>query len=342
MPAATSNLQTIKEKIRRLTRSPSDSQLSDSELEQYINTFILYDFPQNIKIFDLKKTLTFYTKPNIDSYDTETAPSTDPLYDFKNKYLSINPPVYCAGFEIFYGQSREQFFGIYPKLSSIASIGSAGDGVTVSFSGTISNIPFLQNDVLFSSVDINNDALALIDTPISATIGNLSIPNQAPTSTIVQDPNNFVNYITGAFVITFATAPASGQAINSQVFSYVVARPQAMLFYDSTFTVRPVPDQPYPVQMEVYVRPTELLDDAQNPDLNQYWQYIVYGSSIKILQDRMDMESVQMLQPEFRKQEVLVLRKTIMENANQRTATIYTENVAGQYGPGFFNGGGSF
>jgi len=40
----------------------------------------------------------------------------------------------------------------------------------------------------------------------------------------------------------------------------------------------------------------------------------------------MDMESVALLMPEFKKQECLINRRTIVQYASQRTATIYTEN----------------
>ena len=43
MPAPTSTLQTIRTKVRRLTRTPSTAQLSDDDLDQYINTFVVYD-----------------------------------------------------------------------------------------------------------------------------------------------------------------------------------------------------------------------------------------------------------------------------------------------------------
>ncbi len=368
--ATSSSLETIQIKVRRLTRSPSEAQLTTADLNQYINTFVLYDFPEHLRTFNLRKQFTFYTNPFQDTYPTNiisfggaTNAQFNPLYDFQNNYLTVHPPVYIAGFQSFYSQSREQFYGIYPIVNSISSIGPQGDGVTTSFSGTINTqqaiippntnqqqVGLLQNEVLFSSVDSNGNGLSLIDSPIlDSSTGNPTIygllytPNNPPvtlplllTAPYMSDPNfpstNYINYATGQYVITFPVAPGPGITINSQTVPNALARPNALLFYENEFVVRPVPDQPYRVNFEVYVRPTELLAQNQNPDLNEYWQYIAYGTSVKILQDRMDLDSVNLIYPEFKLQERLVLRRSLVQQTNERTATIYTETTG--FGPG--------
>lgn len=324
-----STLTQIRTKVRRLTRSPSTAQLTDADIDTYVNTFVLYDFPEHLRLFSLRTTFTFYAEPFIDTYSTNITVPTHPLYNFKNKYISVHPPVYIAGYNSLFSQSREQFFAIYPMTNNIASIGTAGDGVTTAFSGTLSNIPVLRNNVLFSSVDTANNGLSLIDDGA----GNLVVPNN------ITVPLGTINYVTGAFTFTFSTAPASGQAINSQTVPYVASLPQAMLFYKDYFTLRPVPDQPYRVDMEVFIRPTQLLDnpgDQPIPDFAEWWQYISYGASKKVFEDRMDLDSVQQIMPEFKKQESLIQRRTIVQNTNERTATIYSEQT--EYGPGAGNG----
>ena len=79
-------LADIRTKVRKITRSPSVAQISDIEINDYINTFILYDMPNMDQIFDFKRTLTFYTRAYIGDYPTNTTNVTDPLYDFKNKF----------------------------------------------------------------------------------------------------------------------------------------------------------------------------------------------------------------------------------------------------------------
>jgi hypothetical protein len=364
---ANSSLETIQVKVRRLTRSPSESQLTDADLNQYINTFVVYDFPEHLRTFNLRTTFRFWCNPYQDRYITDSSlPITNPLYNFQNRYISISPPLYVAGFQSFYSESREQFFGIYPNVNSILSIGFQGDGATTTFTGvvnlnsgpnfvnpTLSNqtAVLIQNEVLFDSVDTNGAGLSLIDVPVidpatgnPTTNGNLYVPGMQPaTPPTVITPANTINYVTGAFTITFPTAPGVGQPINSQTIPAIISMPQAMLYYNNVITIRPVPDQPYQINFEAYQRPTELLASNQSPQLEEWWQYIAYGAAKKIFEDRMDTESVAQIMPEFKQQERMCNRRTIVQYTNQRTATIYTEQTS--YGPnssGWGWGGGNF
>ena len=189
---------------------------------------------------------------------------SNPLYNFKNRYITVHPPLYIAGYQSFYVQSRERFFNIYPKVNSIASIGTTGNGITVTYSGVINtqqaavppnisqNVALLQREVLFSSVDVNGNGLALVDVPLvnpttgyNSVFGNLYVPGTEPTTPLFYPANldltNNINYSTGTFTITFPTPPAAGQVINSQTVPTVLTLPQSMVYYDDTFFVRPVP-----------------------------------------------------------------------------------------------------
>ncbi len=346
--ANSTTLSAIRTKVRRLTRSLSENQLSTADLDNYINTFVVYDFPEQLRTFNLRTTFTFWCNAFQDVYETDTSlPTNDVLYNFQNKYLTIHPPVYVAGFQAFYTQSPEQFWNIYPFVNSIASTGFIGDGTTSVFTGFVNSnqallvpgqtqqIVLEKNNVLFSSVDSNFNGLALVDTPLDPSVsnefGNLSRPDQkSSTSTTILDTFNFINYITGQYVVQFGgtgtpVPPGPGQPINSQTVNLSPSRPQCVMYYANTFTLRPIPDQPYAIDMEVYQRPTALLSANQSPELEEYWQLIALGSSRKILQDRLDMETVQLLEPEFREQMNLCLRRTLVQYANERTATIYTE-----------------
>jgi len=366
MPVAapTTTLEAIQIKVRRLTRSPSTSQLTDADLQNYINTFVVYDFPEHLRMFNLRQTYTFVCNPFQDEYPTDVASfagvTTNPLYDFQNRFISVHNPVYIAGYDSYYTQSREQFYGIYPFTNSIQSTQIMGNGITQSFSGNLQVLlgavgggaVLLKRNVLFSAVAANGNGLSLVDVPLVSLVtgnqtveGNLYVPQTQPTvppTTADFDATNNINYVTGEFTITFPEPPAANQPINIQSVPSVVALPQAMLYYNNTFYLRPVPDQPYNINFEVYARPTYLMETTSNPQLNEWWQYIAYGAAKKIFEDRMDMESVHMIMPEFKKQESLVLRRTIVQQTSQRTSTIYTEQTgtAGAYGSGFFSGGG--
>ena len=96
--------------------------------------------------------------------------------------------------------------------------------------------------------------------------------------------------------------------------------------------------------MEVFIQPTELLSLGQTPELEEWWQYIAWQASKKVFEDRMDYDSINLIMPSLKEQEMLINRRTIVQQTSQRTSTIYTEqtSTSAQYNGGFGNGGGSF
>lgn len=326
-------LPEIRTKIRRLTRSPSDAQITDAQIDDYINTFLLYDFPEENRLFSYRTTLTFYTQPFVDTYTTSTDVN-NPLYDFKNRYTAIHPPVYIAGVQSYFTQYRDQFYGYWPQTNTIADTQLRGDGVATAFNGTVTAHPMLQNNVMFSSVDAAGDSMVLVDYPTSNETGLLGLPEStAPLS-------GTINYVTGVFTLTFPNPPVALAPVYVTNIAYQPGKPIAMLYYDDVFTVRPVPDKSYIISVEADIKPTALLAAAPDnvPQKRQYAQYIAYGAAMKIFQDRMDMDSVAMITPEFKRQQNFVHRATISQLANQRTQTIYTQGKI--FGFGWFGAGG--
>jgi hypothetical protein len=294
--------------------------------------------PETLRLFDLRDNIVFYTSPYVDKYQNNTVNPTDPLYNFINQYSTVHPPCYVAGYQVFFSQNQEQFFNAYPLLNNTEQVG-VGDGITTLFSGTLAAKPVVQNNVTFTSIDVNNNAIVLIDSPIiDPTTGyptqnaNLIIPN---FPSIVYGS---LNYVTGVYQIILIDPPAAGQQIYCQAIPYVPARPQAILYFDDYFLVRPVPDMPYRIELEAYVRPTELLSTSQSPDLANWWQYIAYGAAKKVFEDRLDQDSIMLILPEFKHQERLVNRKTIIQMSNERVSTIYSEQGNTITGGGFSGG----
>ena len=326
-----STLDNIRTKVRRITRSPSAAQITDANIDSYVNNFVLYDFPEQLRLIALKTTFTFFTSPYIDSYSTNDVDPTNPLYNFRNKYISVHPPMYIAGYGLFYSQSPEQFYNSFPRLNIIQKIG-IGTGAPFNFVGTLRDKPVLRNKVLFSSIDANNQATILVDDGL----GNLRVPN-----TLIN--NGIIDYVTGAYNFVFPVDAAVGKDVNAQTVPYVASRPYAVLFYDEKFIFSPTPDQAYRVEINVFQRPSELLALTNDmPYITDFWQYIAYGACKKIFEDRMDMESINAIMPEFKQQERLVLRKTLVQQSNERAATIYTELPRLGFGGGLGFGNGIY
>jgi len=312
-----STLEQIRIKVRRLTRSPSANQLSDQNIDDYVNTFVLCDFPEHLRISALRTNFFFYTQPYKDVYENDTTNLYSPLYNFINKYTTFHPPIYVNGFISSLTLNATDFYASFPKTSYSVDIGT-GDGATTSFSGTLSNVPILVNSVQFSSVDISNDGLIVYDDGL----GNLYENTPAAQVNVGN-----INYQTGAYTFTFLSAVKDQTSVYAQTYPFTPSKPTLILYYDNKFTVRPIPDRPYKIEMEAYIRPTELLSSAQSPELAQWWQYIAYGAAKKVFEDRMDLESVSLIMPEYTKQEELVQRRSIVQQSDQRSATIYSNQT---------------
>ena len=328
---ANATLKAIRDKVRLLTRSPSPAQLSDTQIDQYVNTFILYDFPESIRLFSLRTTLTFYTQPNVEIYTTNTTVPTDPLYNFKNRYTAVHPPVYVAGVMSFYTQDRASFYLNWPITNLIADTGLLGNNTTGPYIGTLTSAnsaPVMQNNVVFTTTDALGNAMTLVDTPASNLLGTLGIPG-APSVHY-----GAINYVTGAYNLNFPNFVPVLTKIWSETVPYLAARPISMLYYQQSFYLRPIPDKAYAISIEADARPTELLLATDIPGEEQWWQYVAYGASIKIFQDRMDMDSVQLVWPEFERQQCMAARPSICQEVNERTKTIYTRGKI--YGAGWF------
>lgn len=327
---ANSTLQAIITKVRRVTGQLSNNQVADADIIEYVNTFMLFDFPEELRLFYLHVPFTWWCEPNIDTYTTDANSFSEQLQNFNNNYVTTNQPAYCAGFKMLYSQSREEFFNYWPFTNAIQTV-ATGDGATTDFIGTLtSGIPVLMNNVTFSTIsDPDNliSGLELHDDGEGNLIGDMGA-----------GPNS-INYVTGEFALSFNAAPGNGQVINSMTFPYAAARPTTLLYFGGSFTLRPVPDQSYPINMEVFKLPTQLIDTGQSPQLNQWWQYIAYGAALKLLQDIANYERIAEILPEFRRQELMVLRTTTQQLANERAGTIYTQqaNVGGWNSP-FGNG----
>lgn len=341
MPAPLNDLASMRIKTRRLARVLTAAQVPDSDIDDALNRGLLYDLPSELKLFNLRKTFTFYTQPNIDTYTNNSVDTDEPLFNFNNFILQSSDPVYIAGYPSTFCQSRQEFFNYWP-IVQIRQIIAVGDGITTAFEGVLPQIPVLQNQVQFTSIDSDGlgtglTAYAVIGANgVQTQDGNLYDINgpivQDPT---VLDPNNTINFVTGVYTINFTTAPAEDQNIYVLAVQYAPARPQAVLFFDQTFTVRPIPDGVYPVIIESQVRPTALIADNQVPELEQWFDYICYLGARRICQDRNDQDTVNMLQPEFERQQDMVLRRTLIQQGDKRAATIYSSQsgLTGNFGP---------
>lgn len=312
-----SSLFYIVKKVRRLTRTPSESQLSSISIGGYIDNFILYDMPAHVKLDSLKTTFTFYTIQGQSEYETSIGVThiNDTFYHFKDYYTNVTAPVYISGERAIFTQSMEEFYNIYPQPEYRESIGT-GNGVTTLFAGTIANTPLLKSHFSISTRATNDDRLLVKDNGSGTLTGD--------TTGVCT-----IDYDTGVYSFSFSSAPKLNEDIWVHYVAYTASKPDTILFFNDKIIVRPVPDDAYRIDLTVHKRPSEMLLPTAMPELSEWWEYIAYGSSIKVLQDRLDFETVELLRPEFERQEILINRRKIMQNSSKRTPTLFATTFEG-------------
>lgn len=344
------NLTAIRQKIRKMTARPSQNQITDNEIDDYINTFYLYDMPKHLWVESLRYNYQFTTTANI------------PIYDFPtNTFITDMPPVYIGGYQSYMTQSRQNFFRINPQLNFLQQSVYTGTGLANGYTGALlSQTPIVpgfkpnppgaystNGPNILPASRINWNVLVSAQGTASLTsgiapslqliddgLGNLVDPTDpgvtAGTGYVIRGS---INYITGAINIDpigFASPVPVGNPINVQYVPYVASRPQQAMFFQDQIYLYPIPDQGYTVSFEAYRMPTAFLDSnaSSNPQLNDWWQLLAYGAADKIFSDSGDLEQMQQYRPLLEEQMNLVQRRTIQQQTSERVATIYTEQSA--------------
>jgi len=351
------NLQDIRNKVRRITARSSSAEITDDQIDQYVNTYYIYDLQEQLRLESFKVNYQFVTNAN------------QPVYDWpKELYLTNMPPVYIGGYQSYMSQTRENFFRINPQLNLLQQQVATGNGTVGPYAFTVTNTPvmpgFKRNppgayaetfaavnpypasdlmwNVVISALAANGKSVVLVDdggcdANGHTNVGNLYYPEQ--TDTAIAHSRGTINYITGAVVINaagFSTAIPNGNPINIQYIPYVASRPQSVCFFQDQLILYPVPDQAYTVSLEAYKYPTQFFSDAdprspgallQYPQLKELWQLLAYGAADKIFSDNGDIDNMDKFRPLLEEQLKLVQRRTIVQMTSERASTIYTEQA---------------
>lgn len=131
--------------IRRIIKSPSDTDISDNLIIDYINRFWIMDVDARMQLFDLKTKYQFQTTPTVDQYNM-------PLYNVQTEpggqniswypvYQGFLGPAYINGIQVSFQTQPSPFWGIWPKVTQQLNTVITGDGgPTYTF-----NLPILSN-----------------------------------------------------------------------------------------------------------------------------------------------------------------------------------------------------
>jgi len=219
--------------------------------------------------------------------------------------------------------------------------GGVVDSNGIGSNTTTGRLLFIQQNAVGNNVYLDSGNAQQPAIPQLSPIGGQQNANYPPNSAYPPSPLTpqycgTVNYVTTQMNILLPNSLQPGSQLNVWAAQYQVGRPYNLLFWNNEFTIRPVPDNVYLVEVESYQTPAQFMMTTDNPVLNQWWQYIAYGVAREILRDRQDMEGVANLEEGFRRQEALVLERQAVEEIYQPNITMFNTTLTG-YGCG--NGG---
>src|SRR6185436_12803958 len=131
-------LQDILIYIRRIIKSPSDAEISDNLIIDYINRFWIMDVDARLQLFDLKTKYQFQTTPGVDQYNmplysvqSETPGSPNsPDIGMYPVYQGFLGPAYINGIQISFTTQKQSFFNAYPNVVQNFPVLTTGNGTT--------------------------------------------------------------------------------------------------------------------------------------------------------------------------------------------------------------------
>jgi hypothetical protein len=163
-----------------------------------------------------------------------------------------------------------------------------------------------------------------------------------------------INYQTGQIsnlyfsevIPSTSTVTQGSNAISVQYNPVQEAIPLSILFFQDQFTLRPVPDQGYTVELTCYRQPVQALlqtpANGGSTELNEWWECIAIGAAKKIYEDRLDFDGVSAMDKMLKERYDVCYTRTYAQIGSQRVNTIYQDQLTGNYGGnglGFGSGG---
>ena len=325
MTAPFTTVTEVLEIMRRLVKTSSDQSITDTTLVDALNRFYIYDMPQNLQLFELKRTYLFDTLPNVH------------LYQFPfDDYQLIRPPCYSDGVPMSFFQSQTLFNNVFPEFvfNQNAIVGDGGPSYTTTITqapllrGFVDTLGYRMPNIIISGQTDTGDRLFICDAGVLGIAPNVGRLYEVPSN--FQDVGGVaapvvgtVNYQTGLMTFLFSQNIATGTNIQIQTVTYTAGWPRAVLFFDNIIKLYPVPDKSYKIQFDAQITPAQFLAISGVP-FKYMGEYLAYGGALKILAETGDMEQYQFYRSLFNEKEAMLLRRTNRQQMVERTPTIFS------------------
>ena len=128
------NFSAILSEFRSICGIPDAAMYSDVQCANLINYYYQYVLPKELKIFWGYTNYQFFCNANQDQYEAPVG------------FQTVNPSVTADGFPIEWYIDPDTFYQDYPEQENKQEI-ATGDGITNSFSATISAFPVLPRSL---------------------------------------------------------------------------------------------------------------------------------------------------------------------------------------------------
>jgi len=217
----------------------------------------------------------------------------------------------------------------------------------------------VQNILITANTTVNDESIGFV--PTVGTI-NITDDGQGNLIEILQNTNatgvdqftqtyyrnrvGLINYQTGEITFTapFSQVIGAGNPIQIQYNPVTLAIPISILFHQNQFTLRPVPDKGYTVELIAYRQPTQALAQTTSfqgtAELNEWWELIAVGAAKKIYEDRIDPDGIAQMDKMLRERYAIAETRTYAQLGKQSASTLFRDQLSYNYGSGSFTFGG--
>ena len=116
-----------------------------------------------------------------------------------------------------------------------------------------------------------------------------------------------------------------------------------ILFFQSQFTLRPIPDRGYTIELVAYRQPSQALLGSEDPsipvlsgvpELKEWWELLAAGAAKKVYEDRLDPDGVSLMDKMLQERYAVAESRTYAQLGKQRINTIFADQLQYNYGAG--------
>lgn len=351
-------------KTRNLTASNNAFQTTDTYIVQQMHSFYAYDLPAKFRSLKLKDLYTFTTNQGQD------------VYPFNSElYITVDNPCYCAKREIKLFTDPWNFYGVNYNWQQMDNF-AVGNGTTGPYNGfttasplnaSVNNDPGIQTNpnLYFPQSRVQNILIsanaAYMDSQNVTDDGQGNLIQIFQTTGAGQqeefgwtyyrqfasvDPTiatATINYQTGEISnLYFSQVIPAGVPISVSYNPKTLSIPLSIMFFQNQFTLAPVPDKGYTIELTCYRQPIQALianNQTGNPELSEWWEILAVGASKKIFENRLDSDGVMFIDKMLRERYDIIESRTYAQIGQQRIQTLYTDQLNYNYSNNGFGGG---